>query len=983
MEQNAWDDLFDEPSEDDQLDSYLYHISGADKTVIGEKSDKTNDKNEDTEEIEKTPKKKQKSKSKGKQKASATKSNNQKQTKSKGKTKKSPKMTDPSTMFLDKGISFLTKYTTVDPKMEGTKLRTPPVMVDWLPPFHFDDDTGEIKQKAKNLTKVKKVIALALMYLRKPEKLKDETYLERVQIARKFLAEDSNADQWGFSILDLVGVDTRLGYPRFIISWLNTLTNDQERKIVLPSILKEETFWMKNTLSLIGTNRIESIMEMMERFMVAFSENHERQKDKMSIITECWPTWEDLLNKHKESKQNGQGPLMLSVVRSKRMSGRIDGKMTTCLLPPFPMIHMPITFGKYEVTKSSVLKQIEREKKRASFKERKSNNDNTEKRKGFDPKTLLPPQPKQMKGQNINSAFTSIFKPKQPWINKRGNSLDLDDQLSGDDYGTDVMSNERTKERASQHVVQQIKSFLVVGPQHISDSRRKLVNIKPDLQEKEKLRQKISDVLSKSVDYKQKQLLRGAVRHFKKGRTVLKVESLKPTGVGAFLQNPLSFTQRFGDKSYNISGFEEYKGPCFLTAPNENGEDQKRKKTGTKEKNALTKKKAKVTKPSQPTITQKKKSKEEVTKKPREKSQKRKETTTTTVTPPSSPKPVSKTPEDKILKEKDKTVPEAPLKKKRPNSSGSSNTNSAGEKGKEPCEEEDQFVSSPPPTIKRKSQISKKKREDEEKALSPSPSWDSFDSDDNKTWSKVLQVYGKGQADANGRISNFFKILKRNSVRKEFAQGFDELKRKIVGEISSKVSEIRNKEEVLITNLETTRTPKETTAKSYVNLLISQTLGGYYLQQMFDDDVGINLQSAVSVWIEPTCSALDILRSPHRTEKKQLTRFFTGSQIIVLESFDKPSVIMVSSKFDPELGKHVIILPSGSLAMFSRDMVVNIVGKKGVKAIPGDKKTKRPSLKNDHEKTLFISYFHVMPKRMEGLGEGGIVKKKRKTKQSS
>lgn len=986
---DIWEDLFEEENDNNSKEeSVPFHVAGGefDNKVVINNSESDSSVEEKKKHRSKPSKKKQKKEKKKKKrrkerkgkkgekgnnekkpekKTKENEKNNKKKPEKAKKQKKTVKKDDnaeiaPNLPF-EKGLDILTKYHTVGPNIEGTEIVTPVVLINWLPPKYFNAENGDIKAKGKNPTKIKKAIQHALKYLNKPELLKNEVeesslYWKNLTKARKALAGDSDPNKWGFSILDLIGVDTRWGYPRLIVSWFDCVTQKVENKTLINSILKEETFWMKHTLGMVGDIRLEDTIETMERFINAYSQQNENQKDKTSLVFQCWPTWETLVSDNSKHISKEKGNLLFSVNRWENVPEEEEQEKTgynvkKYQIPPFPLIHMPVAFGKFPSSKQAALKELKKKSKKKSSASSKGK---------IDPKSLLPPQP--MSVSNIDKAILKNQIRQQPWIKKNGN-----------EHKEPEESSEKMVERACYQAVQQIKSFFIIGPQIISDKRRRLSGVNPDLIEEEKLRQKLSDSLSQFVKYKHNQLHKGAIRHLENGRKVLVVDALPPAGVGAFLQNPLAFTKRYGRDGYaEISQLSEWKGNCFLTPYKTQQQKGKRKERKNEEKKIpkeYNKKNIEETPPTptpspvnSPRRNENQLSKEEKTEHEGQEAgrgEEKEEEQVTESTPKKSEKkrkkPSPSTPEEKIISEENKRIPGAPTKKQR-------NID-------EFYQREKYHPVSPNPILNKRNENKHTKeqnrKDEEEKALSPSPIWKSFNDDDISMgpFKDNLEVFSKGQADESGRISNFAKVLLRNSVRKNFTKDYKLSMLQETKEISEKAKSVKvNPEREASVIKVITKNPNNQC--EYTRLLLSQTLGAHYIQKNFDE---INCVSTASIWVRSTCKALDILRMPHYNEKRQLPRFYTAAQLIIMESLKGPVMLMAKSRLHKDFETKIICLKAGSIAIFSRDITVDVVGRRGTKLIPARKNRNIPEMDNSHEKYIFVTYVHAMPKPIDGF----------------
>lgn len=821
----------------------------------------------------------------------------------------------PTMTFAD-GLKNICKYNTVKDGTKGRKLRCAPVLIDWIPASFFYE-----KKKAKIHTKVEAVINAALFFLNKPQGLEEAECRENVNRARIALATEVDPEDWGFSILDLIGVDTYYGHVRLIISWKERGEEEViETKIIPPSILKKETFWLRNTVSLVGQARANRILGMMDDFVTEYSDCCESQKTNSNLVTKCWPKWKAMKEAHKCLKTEGKEGILLSSVRSKRKNGEMGGDTKICLIPLFPPIFMNVIFSKYKSKKKTIENQLHTEALKKKRKEGKAS------RKKIDPKSLLPTQNKGKRNIKIDpkSLLPTQNKPRNsikspPTLGSSSNSgddLDVRSKFLGSS-GTAAGDMKKLKENASLHASQQIKTFLLVGP---PPAYLRQTGKTPHATEEDILKDVVVSGLSLAAGKCFKTLHKAALDHFTLGKEVRVVEPLSPGGVGAFVQNFLTFTKRCGTDDFGgIHIFPKYNGPNPLTECMEETTTIQKRKNG----NHTTPNKEIDNKVMKPAKKKKKKKKSpepivKVVEQPAE-------------TPKKAKRKIEpKTPNDKPV---EKTIPSTPKKKMRK-------------------QEEKRSQPSPVPLEKEE----KKKERDNGKRRTSVSIWDSFSHDADDRWKNRVQVIGKGQADKKGRISNLVKIIHPNHITKKTDSStyrciLSEIQEQTASVVKEKITE---KDEYLVAFK---RKPKDC---KHIPLLLKNSVCGYYVQEMFKGCDPVCL-GAASTWVKAECSRYDLLRSPfYDQEKKEATRTFNGAQLILLQSLNMATYLRVRSRQDNTGFKTTyFILKPGGVAMFSKDMEVHVVGKKGKPKIPANNGL--PEFDNSRDKYLYAVYMHVRP----------------------
>jgi len=261
-----------------------------------------------------------------------------------------------------------------------------------------------------------------------------------------------------------------------------------------------------------------------------------------------------------------------------------------------------------------------------------------------------------------------------------------------------------------------------------------------------------------------------------------------------------------------------------------------------------------------------------------------------------------------------------------------------------------------------KPKVNEKRKSKDKKSVLPSPIWGSFDQDTKGDWPRfVKQVICPGQADNNGRISNFIKVISvkvPTNVRESYHKSMANEAKKIDETGLKKHTD----EKLVVTYVEK---KKPLSQSDYAYMLTCKTTCGYYMQQLFEGNP--KCISVAGLWIPPTSSAKDILKAPHKNDKGQLTRYYNGSQLMVVASLRRHVLLHATSDFDSDSKVHEILLHPGLVAVFSKDITVKVVGKIGQTVIPASSDGKRKEMDNSHQKCLFIAYMHVMPKPIEGL----------------
>ncbi len=620
----------------------------------------------------------------------------------------------------------------------------------------------------------------------------------------------------------------------------------------------------------------------------------------------------------------------------------------------------------------------------------------------LDPKKMMPPVPNVCK-RNLDEGWIPKRRPSIQQMNDDKNAM-ANEILGMDlDIGT-RQANQKFLERANGCAVQQLKNMYIRGPHPISAARRKFKGINREMIEVEKWRQILSDTIVETALWVQKMRDNCRKDHMVQGKPIYVVERLHDEGVGAFFQNSFPFTSRYGKSTYgSITQFPKYEGGSLLMKFKEQ-EDTSLRSVTLQRATSASKKRTRTpvqtseepTAPSSIEVTQpittKKGSKKRCVPVVQESScasvasvDKENAKINTTNEPIIAADAISvvqsevKTPE-KYVGKKALHPPLAPVKKAKGKDGEKlipplSPPPFAMEKQVEKDTETEEKAKRDTEKKKRSSRKRKKRGSAKNPVAEPAePSWGSFDQDSNEEWKNSIIALSSGRADKCGRISDFVKIMPNNLHNRFIETAWSQSRKSELDSMLELGPKYKKDKDYAVTCV-VKKNPED--ACAFAAMLISSTQCANYIQQLFSEMP--RCVSVAKIWIAPTCPMENILQIPH-LENGKLTRYYQGAQLILVSCLSKDVILKARSILHPKEKPYELVLLPSSVAMFSRDIVVDVVGSKGDDFIPEDANRRR--IENTHSKCLIITYIHVKPKIIGGLQvkQSRRVKKKRRSK---
>ena len=818
-------------------------------------------------------------------------------------------------LLMKKGIQILRLYSTVNPDKLGTETRTPPVLIDWLPKAFFNE---HISGKTNATSCYKKIENYALDFLNKKKGTEsfmrnDPQALENCENARKKLrGEKYDKNVLGFSLWDIIGISTRYGYPRILVSWKNPTTSKITSKLVPLAVYEGKRYWAEKTLSKVPPETVPNYITILDRFSKVCQPYYDNQKFKgeTALVKECWPTWDELLNKQKEEGK----PFLIEVLRSSRIDGSLhvpQEEMTKAYVLSFPFPKMIIPIDTYEATKHSQLKKAEQTLKRLSKKDKIGGSD-------LELELVEIPSSKKKKG-------------KQPVLDSKQPPRAISDRLVN---------------RAVRDACAQIKSCMIVNSYTIPSDR-----LRVNMSGIEQVRDKASKTLSRVVNYRHNLIHSAVSDHFKNNKPVLVGETVTYRAYST-LRNPFESS----DWCYiNSEAYSEYKGKCPFTpyseANNKRSTPASQSGQGESQSNSRQVDPKRKKKKADDKTTQSRGSENT----PQSVTKKRKKS------PQIQEKVIEpKTPEKQLApKNPPHSPPPAPKKKKKQGSHV----------------EEMKSLSAPSPPPKRpviKKRPPRKHIDDIQKPLESVP-YISF-VEAKSLCSEVVKF--PGEADKDGRISNLCRIIPKFTVSHKYETNYVASADSLVKSILSKTREFTDLDDVssdsdpildtVVTHLNVGKDVRRN--DRFGDLLTSQTSISKYLEERYLMPKERNpVLTTACLCVKKTCPSTDILRVPLRIEERkdgELHKWFNGSNLIMVMSLNGPCLMSAKSRFHKKGRKVIFVLNPQTVALFSRDIQVDVIGVKGKqklvpKAPPGSKPSR--AFVNNGTKCLHISYLDWYP----------------------